>query len=917
MRLFAPFLLLIVQVVFANAQSIRSSDLKCEQQTNPMGIETAAPRLSWIIDSDQRNTLQTAYRILVADDPQILKSNTGNIWDSKKVSSATSIQVAYKGKALSAAKTYYWKIMLWDNHGNSSVWSDSQHWQMGLLTRADWKNADWIAHEVLPDSARILPSSRGERDKNGGTINDVLPLIRKEINISKKIKDATLFISGLGHFELSINGSKVGDHFLDPGWTNYEKQALYVSFDVTTALKNGTNAIGVMLGNGFYYIPKQKKRYKKLLVQYGYPKMICRLLINYTDGTSENVISDQTWKSAESPITFSSIYGGEDYDARKEQSGWNKPGFDDKKWSLAKSTSGPPVLNSQQAGPVKIFENFNPQKITKISKHTTVYDLGQNFSGIARISVKGNKGDTIRISPAELINTDGTANQKASGKPFYFSYILKGDDTETWEPRFSYYGFRYLQIESLRSASAAENESPEITKVTGLHVRNAAQNAGTFNSSSDLFNQTAKLIDWAVKSNMMSVFTDCPHREKLGWLEQLHLMGSSLRYTYQVENLLHKSIEDMSLSQTESGLVPEIAPEYTIFTWGGDMFRDSPEWGSSSIILPWYLYQWYGDQRGLSAAYPMMKKYAAYLETKANHHILTQGLGDWYDLGPKPPGVSQLTTVGVTATAIYYYNLCILEKTARLLGKTTDASRYKVLAAEVRKAFNTRFFNGKTNNYATGSQTANAMAIYMQLVLPEHKTAVLNNIISDIRKNKNSLTSGDIGYRYLLRVLEQEGRSDVINEMNSNPEVPGYGYQLAQGATALTESWQALPSVSNNHLMLGHLMEWFYSGIGGIRQEENSIAFKQIVIHPEIVQGLTHAETSYDSPYGRITTNWKVESKDLQLEVEIPANTTAELSIPIAKGQQITEGGRAVRWLAAKGRALIRTGSGKYHFIVQ
>ncbi|MET1054098.1 MAG: family 78 glycoside hydrolase catalytic domain [Pedobacter sp.] len=925
MRLFVLFLLFLARVVHTDAQSLRAVSLRCEQQLNPAGIETISPRLSWQLVSDRRSTLQTAYRILVADDPELLKANTGNIWDSKKLSSSASIQVAYKGKTLLAAKTYYWKIMLWDNHAKASAWSNVQQWQMGLLTRADWKKASWIGYQVMPDSARILPSDLGKRDKPGGTMNDVLPLLRKEITVSKKIKSATLFISGLGHFELSINGKKIGDHFLDPGWTNYEKQALYVPFDVTSALKNGKNAIGVMLGNGFYYIPKQKKRYKKLLVQYGYPKMICRLIVNYTDGSSEDIVSDEKWKATAGPVSFSSIYGGEDYDAGKEQKDWDKPSFNDDLWIKSSKTSGPVMLNAQKADPIKIFDNFKPKKITRINTASWLYDLGQNASGIVRISVKGKKGDTLRITPAELINSDGTANQKASGKPFYFTYILKGEGTETWQPRFSYYGFRYLQIDGAvpgeePGTSAPAENLPILTEVTGLHIRNAAEEAGTFNSSSELLNRTAKLIDWGVKSNMMSVFTDCPHREKLGWLEQLHLMGSSLRYTYQVQNLLNKSVQDMELSQTSTGLVPEISPEYTVFTWGGDMFRDSPEWGSSSIILPWYLYEWYGDREVLARAYPMMKKYAAYLKTRAKYNILSQGLGDWYDLGPKPPGVSQLTTIGVTATAIYYYDLNILSETALMLGKTADAAGYKKLAEEVKLAFNRRFFNSKTNNYATGSQTANAMAIYMKLVSPERKSAVLANIISDIRNNKNNLTSGDIGYRYLLRVLEDEGRSDLIYEMNSNPEVPGYGYQLAQGATALTESWQALPSVSNNHLMLGHLMEWFYSGLGGIRQEQKSVAFKEIKIHPEIIKGLSHAETSYNSPYGRIATSWKKDADKFDLEVEIPANTRAVIYIPAIKGQQITEGGKAVQPGSAryeKGRTLIRTGSGKYHFTVQ
>lgn len=918
MRLFILIFLFAVSAAAGYAAGLKPALLKCEGKSGPIGIEERNPRLSWELRSDQRNTLQTAYRLLVADSRELLDKDQGNMWDSKKTTSSASIQVIYKGKTLEATKTYYWKVMLWDNHGHRSSWSTLEEWQMGLLTKADWKNASWIAYETMSDSARILPADRGNRDKTGGTVNDILPLLRKEIVIEKKVVKATLFISGLGHFELRINGKKIGDHFLDPGWTNYDRQALYVPFDVTASLKKGENAIGVMLGNGFYYIPKQKKRYRKLLVQYGFPKLICRLLISYSDGTSENMVSDKSWKAAPGPVTFSSIYGGEDYDADKEQTGWDKPLFNDLKWNRAVTTDGPPQLNVQKADPVKVFENFSPQKITRISKGNFVYDLGQNASGIVRISVKGSRGDTVRITPAELINPDGTVNQKATGKPYYYTYVLKGEGTETWEPRFTYYGFRYLQIEGGTPKEEQPEGLPVLSEVTGLHVRNAAERAGTFNSSSELFNRTARLIDWGIKSNMMSVFTDCPHREKLGWLEELHLMGSSVRYTYQAQQLLNKSVQDMQLSQTASGLVPEIAPEYTVFTWGGDMFRDSPEWGSSSVIVPWYLYEWYGDKKALTEAYPMMQQYMAYLKSKARDHILTQGLGDWYDLGPKPPGVSQLTTMGVTATAIWYYDLNILEKTAVLLGRTADAAAYRKLAAEVKQAFNRKFFDPKTKNYATGSQTANAMAVYMKLVAPENKAAVMVNLVADIRKNQNNLTSGDIGYRYLLRVLEEEGYSDVIFEMNSRDDVPGYGYQLAHGATALTESWQALPSVSNNHFMLGHLLEWFYSGTGGIRQQEHSIAFKDIRIHPEIINGLTHAETTYHSPYGLISTKWKKVDQRLTLDAETPANTTAIVELPAGKTQQILENGKPVHISGyQKNCAIIRTGSGKYHFTIQ
>lgn len=921
MRKMLYFLGLVLLTVPAFSQNLIVNDLRCEYQSNPLGVEAKAPALSWKLESPARGLLQYAYQILVADAESTLNKNIGNVWDSKKITSAKSIQVAYQGSELKSGKTYYWKVRIWDNKGGVA-WAKPAKWQMGLLKESDWKNAKWIGYEKMPDSLVTTLPLDTKKDKPTG--NNILPLLRKDFKLNKTLKKATLFISGLGHFEMHLNGIKVGDHFLDPGWTKYDQEALYVGFDLTKALKKGRNTIGVILGNGFYYVPPIKGRYKKLRASFGYPKMICRLAIDYADGSSASIISDESWKTMASPITFSSIYGGEDYDARLEQEGWDKPGFNGQGWKNALLVGGP-KLESQKAEPVKIFDHFKAKSIRALNDGDWVYDLGQNASGIVELKVKGKRGDTIKISPAELLNANGSANQKATGSPTYFQYILKGEGVETWRPRFMYTGFRYLQVKGGTPAGQAKTDNRGvILDLQGLHVRNAAELAGSFESSSDLFNRTDKLVNWAIKSNMVSVFTDCPHREKLGWLEELHLMGSSVRYNYNAASLFKKSLQDMRNSQTESGLVPEIAPEYVKFEYGNGMFRDSPEWGSSSILMPWYLYQWYGEEQALSANYPMMQRYIQYLGTQAKNNILSQGLGDWYDLGPNHPGVSQLTPMGLTGTAIYYYDLTILEKIAAKLGKKADADGYRQLAMAVRKSFNDTFFNPQTKQYATGSQTANAMAVYMKLVDPKDQDAVVENLVKDIRSKNNSLTAGDIGYRYLLRVLEDEGRSDVIFDMNSRSDVPGYGYQLAQGATALTESWAALPTVSNNHFMLGHIMEWFYSGLAGIRQELGSIACSKIKIYPEPVGDLNRAKGSYQSPYGLIATDWTKTGVVFELKVMIPANTSARIYVPAREEQSITEGDLAVQKRSdmkltgfEKGRAVIEVGSGTYTFKVK
>ncbi len=923
--------LLFLQVA---GQTPVAEHLLCENKADAGCIDNAKPGLSWQLSSVPvgatfrhirsreglfRNIRQTAYRIIVADDPAFLAEGRGNVWDSKKVASDQSIQVGYAGGKLEAAKKYWWRVMVWDNRGHVSAWSKAASWQMGLLDKADWHGASWIGYDALPDSGRMVPAVAGEWNKRWDGVHDVLPLLRKQFDVRKSVRSATVYICGLGQFRLDLNGEKVGDHFLDPGWTKYDQHALYVAFDLTRQIREGANVLGVMLGNGFYFIPGE--RYRKLSGAYGHPTMICRLVINYLDGSTEDVLSDDSWKTAAGPVTFSSIYGGEDYDARLEQSGWDRSPFDDRAWKPALLVDGPPELDAQMAEPLRIFEHFAPVSITEPKAGVWLYDLGQNASGIPYLEVVGKRGSVVRITPAELTGDDGLAMQKWIGEPVNFTYILRGAGEERWRPEFMYYGFRFLQIEGgVPEGKPNPNHLPVLTAVRGLHTRNAAPRIGSFSCSNPLFNKTFRLIDWAVQSNMSSVLTDCPHREKLGWLEEAHLVGQSIRYNYDISNLVHKVVRDMIHSQTPEGLIPDIAPEYTQFESG---FRDSPEWGSSGILLPWYGYQWYGDRSILEESYDMMSRYAAYLEKRSAGHLLYFGLGDWYDIGANPPGVSQLTPPGITSTAIYYYDLTILVRVAVLLGKAADAEKYTRLAGQVREAFNSSFFHPASKQYGTGSQTANAMAVYMGLVDSTDKAAVIDHIVTDIRERGNGLTAGDIGYRYLLRVLDDAGRSDVIYDMNSRSDRPGYGYQLAHGATVLTESWQAYRDVSNDHFMLGHLMEWFYSGLAGIRPAVGSVAFREIDIRPEPVGGIRSTQATFESPYGVISSRWHRGSQVFHLAVSIPANARATIFLPARPSSVVLESGHAVKKDSAivfagfqDGRAVYRVGSGQYDFSV-
>jgi hypothetical protein len=871
------FGMLSLCAIYLQAQNLSAINLKCHSKVNPLGVDAPNPALSWQLVSSQKNIIQIAYRVLVADDTTLLVKNQANIWDSKKMQSSSSIQVKYEGKTLQSAKKYFWKVMVWDNKNNVAV-SSIANWQMGLLKAADWKNAKWIAYETLADSLKIIPAAHGNGKKEWGKRPDVLPLFRKSFTVSKKIKQATAFVCGLGQFEMSINGKKVGDHFLDPGWTKFNKQVLYVSFDITSHVQNGKNAVAVMLGNGFFYIPGE--RYRKMTGAYDYPKMISRIVIEYNDGTAENIVSDESWKTSPSPVTYSSIYGGENFDATLEQQGWDKPGFNDSGWKNVGLTA-PHVLVSQMAEPVKVMQEFAPVNMKEIKNNSWVYDVGQNLSGIPQVIVTGNTGDTIRITTAELLKEDGTANQRATGSPSYYQYILKGTGEEKWQPRFSYYGFRYVQVDILPAKKNETAASPaKVLAVKALHTRNSAATAGSFTCSNELFNKINNLIKWAVNSNMQSLFTDCPHRERLGWQEQLHLMGNAIQYNYDINTLGKKMMADTRVEQNANGLIPSTIPEYTQMDFADGYFRDSPEWGSSAILFPWNLYQWYGDKEVLVNNYATMQQYLDYLRTRDSSNLLMYGLSDWYDLGPNRPGFCQLTPMGLTATAYYYQDLMVMNKIAILLGKLTDAAKYTAWATDVKQAFNKMYFHPETKQYGTGSQTSNAVALSLGLVNDKDKKAVVDNIVKDIQLRNYRLTSGDIGFHYLLEVLAESGNSETIFAMNNRTDVPGYGYQIANDATALTESWQALPSVSNNHLMLGHIMEWFYEGLAGISQAENSVGYKNIIFRPQLVGDITNAGATYQSPYGEIKSYWKKTGDIFELNVTVPANSTAAVYLP-------------------------------------
>jgi len=904
-----------------NDTDLLVSQIKCAGLENPAGIGPV-PDFSWILTSSHRGQTQTAYQIVVGSDSDFAKSNPGTFWDSGKILSVESSWIQYNGSLLAGSKEYFWRVRVWDDDGKPSNWSKTGKFVTGLFEKKDWNKARWIGYEEIPDSLLLVPGVHGNGDNLGNVAKKrtIVPYFRKEFQVKKKIVKAYVFVSGLGQYELFINGNKIGDRFLSPGWSDYRKSCFYNTYEVTENLKHGLNAIGTIVGNGFYNI--NRERYRKLVIAYGAPKMILKLEIQYNDGSKDIVVTDESWKTSPSPVTYSSIYGGEDYDARLEKTGWDIEGFKDDSWKqvqLVKEPAG--ILRSETDYPVKISEIMDNKKIYSRKDSVFIYDFGQNASGIIKVKIKGRKGQEVRFTPGELLGEDSLVTQEATGKPYFLSYILKGENEEIWMPRFTYYGFRYVQVSgAVPKLYPNHSNLPVINELHFLHTRNSSPEAGTFKCSNELFNSIYELIKWSVKSNLASVATDCPTREKLGWLEQSHLMGNSVKFIYDIHNLYNKVIDDMMEAQLENGLVPDIAPEYVPFVEG---FRDSPEWGSACIILPWDMYQWYGDKEAVRKAYPMMKRYLNYLNGMSDKYILSQGLGDWYDLGSKFPGEAQLTPKAVTATSIFFYDAKLLGMMAELIGEKEDSGKYGKMAEEIRKAFNSKFFNPVTKTYSTGSQTAFAMPLFFGMVDDSIKSDVVNNLIKSINNNDKALTAGDIGYRYLLRTLEEAGQSQLIFDMNSKTDVPGYGYQLSKGATSLTESWAALKYVSNDHMMLGHLMEWFYSGPGGIRQVTGSSSYSKVMIKPELVGDLTWAETTYNTIHGEITCNWKKEKNNILMNIKIPVNCTAIISIPqtdpdkIFENEMLIKQSKVVKIIeVSAGRTQCGIPSGEYNFRV-
>jgi len=898
------------------ASQLEATHLRCEYASDPLGVDVARPRLFWRVESAERGQRQTAWRVLVASSVEQLSADRGDLWDSGRTESDETTHIVYGGAALVSSQRVCWKVRVWDRSGRPSAWSRPATWTMGLMAPDDWKGI-WIA---APAATETL-------------------LLRHTFAVRPGLRRAVAHVSGLGHYELSINGTRIGEDLLAPGWTDYDRTVLYDTHDVTAALVEGSNAAGIFLGNGMYHVVR-RNRFAKFTGSFGPLRALLHLRLEYGDGSTEFVGTDPSWRVHPGPITYSSIYGGEDHDARLEPRGWDTPRFDDRAWAPAV-----PVIrleetlrgHSAAADPIRAIETRRPVGQRAFPDGTVVYDFAQNASFMPRLRVAGPAGSTVRLTPAEVVAGDGSIFRGTMGAAVrgssWWQYTKATDGEEEWFPRFYYVGSRYVRAEFFAPGEAPATATddrvqappprrdparlPSLVSLEAVIVHSTATPVGRFSCANPLLNRIRDLVRWAQRSNMVSVLTDCPHREKLGWIEQYHLNGPSIRYEFDVARIYTKGMRDMSDAQTDEGLVPNIAPEYTEFKGA---FRAAAEWGAAFLAVPWQQYLFNGDVALLGAHYEAMTRYFAYLESRARDGILSEGLGDWYDLDIAKPGQAGLTPPPITATAYLYQDAATLARIADVLGKDADARAYSARAAAIRARYSREFFDAATRTYRTGSQASLAIPLAMGMVEPADRDAVLGALVRDVEQ-RGYATAGDVGFRSLLQALAANGRSDVVYRMINQDEKPGYGYQLKKGATSLTESWNASLDASHNHFMLGQVIEWLYQDLAGITVDPSGPGFKSVILRPQPVPGLDWAEASYESLHGPISARWERRGERFTLNVTIPANTTATVHVPSRDGGAIREGGAAaesrpgITFLRRENdRAVYRIESGHYVF---
>ena len=890
--------LLLMMSTSVVAQKTTVADLSCEHKINPIGVDVAQPRMSWKLKSAARNVMQIAYNIQVATDKNFSKKKI--VWESGKVNSSESILQSYHGNPLSSATRYYWRVKVWDAaNSKESPWSETAFWEMGLLKPEDWK-ASWI--EPIQDTARHMSGL----------------MVRKEFEVKKKIASARAYTTSHGLYELHLNGKKVGDELLTPGWTSYQKRLQYQVYDITTQVQQGINVVGAMLGDGWY---RGSLAWENNFAIWGKTLgLLCQLQIKYTDGTEETITTNNSWKGTQDgPVVLNGIYDGETYDARKDMKGWSSAGFNDNGWKPVTVTDYPKTnLIAVQSVPVKRISEIKPVKIFTTPKGLLVADLGQNMVGWIRLKVKGNAGNIVTIRHAEVLDKYGnfyTDNLRAAKATA--TYILKGGEEETYEPRFTFFGFRYISISGYPGELKPED-------ITGIVVHSDMKPTGSFESSSALLNQLQHNIQWGQKGNFVDVPTDCPQRdERLGWTGDAQAFSRTAAYNMDVAPFFTKWLKDLAADQSADGKVPFVIP---------DVLRNnatSAGWGDVAVIVPTNIYQVFGDKRILETQYPSMKAYVDYIRNKAGDSYLWKGgsvFGDWlFYKSMRQTENDGYTNPDMIATMFYGYSTKLLARAAGVLGKTEDEKMYLDVFERVKIAFNKTYVTAE-GHIASESQTSYVLALEFGLLPDELRGKAVQYLVDDIRSRSNHLSTGFLGTPYLCHVLSENGRTDVAYDLLLQETFPSWLYPVKMGATTIWERWDGQKTDSTfqdvgmnsfNHYAYGAIGDWMYRVVAGI--EIGEPGYKHILIQPQPGKKLNYAKASFESSYGEIACGWEMKNGVLTVHVKIPANTTATITLPSSRPEDITEAGAPLSDLvknvkSENGKTIFDVGSGEYIF---
>lgn len=810
--------------------------LKCEYLTDPLGVDVRAPRFFWAPDHAARGQAQSAFQVLVSTSPECVK---GDMWDSGKTSSPDFTQVVYRGKPLAGDRSYFWKVRWWDKDGQASPYSAVARFDTGLFGPEDWRGK-WVG---------------------GGN------QLRKEFGADGMVVRARAYVCGLGYYELRVNGRKVGGNVLDPAWTTYDKRALYVVYDLAPYLKPGPNAVGVILGNGWF---KRKA-------------LLAEVHLEFADGKKTVVATDAGWKVKDGPVTADSIYDGETYDARLESPGWDSPGFKETGWRPAQVVEGPKgLLSAQMMPPIRVTDTLVPLKMTNPASGVYVFDMAQNASGWARLRVSGPRGTAVRLRFAELLYPNGTINQEnLRSARAEDVYILKGEGEEVWEPRFTYHGFRYVEVTGFPGV-------PTLETIRGRVVHSAVRASGSFACSNPVLNGIQRIITWGQKTNLHGIPTDCNQRdERMGWMGDAQGTAEEAMMNFDMAAFYTNFLRDIRDVQDDKGQITDTVPH----VWGSR--PADPAWGTAYPLIAWYMYQYYGDRRVLEEHYDGLKKYVEFLRSRAVGGLVQYSYyGDWVAV-EKTPG-------NVVSSFYYYYDLKILSDVAKVLGNEADASAYGKLAEEVKTAFHREYFDPKTGGYATNSQTANALALFLELAPKEARGSAWQNLFESLAYWHNShLTTGIIGTKYVMEVLTRFGNSDLAYDIAAQTTYPSWGYMVENGATTLWELWQKRegPSMnSHNHPMFGSVGSWFYKALAGINPDPEGVGFGKVRLEPQVVRDLAYASGSVDTVRGRVSCSWKRSAQSVSLEAVIPVGSEAEVVLPKLKLRNVVvrEGERVV-----------------------